>query len=307
MGTLHGYLAFPTYLDELKRELKLAGYKPKKMETHGDLVLIDGPRKKPIWARNIWSSVERIHFESVSEAVQRLKALGLRWVMLPHLHHRRAQLIAQGLRTATLRPLEFPKDSLPTKALGSFTLIAPNELLASAQCSQTVPNGEITFLEDKTLPPTRAYLKLWEAFTRIGKMPKAGDFCIDLGSAPGGWTWVIAKLGTQVVSVDRSEIEPTIKNLPQVQFLQTNAFTLDPANFDRMDWIFSDVICEPQKLLGLVQSWLLAFPNAHFLCSVKFKGETDFKTLNALSRIPGSTILHLNHNKHEVTWFRLGI
>lgn len=305
MNTLHGYLAFPTYLEELKRELKLAGYKPKKMEVHGDLVLIDGPRKKPVWARNIWSSVERIHFDSVSEASKRLKALGLRWALLPHLHHRRAKLIAQDLRLAHAKPFRFPIDPLPLKPIGSFTLLAPDELLASAHCAQTVPNGEIAFQEDKDFPPTRAYLKLWEAFTRLGKMPKPGDSCIDLGSSPGGWTWALAKLGAKVISVDRSEITATINSMPGVQFIQGNAFTIDPAQFERMDWICSDVICEPAKLLALVQRWLLLHAEANFLCSVKFKGETDYKTLHAFSRIPGSTIIHLNHNKHEVTWVRL--
>ena len=231
--------------------------------------------------------------------------MGLRWSHMPYLHHRRVELILKGLNVAASKAFHFPEDQLPTKALGSFVMIAPDEILASSHCSQTIPHGEMTFKEDKSVPPTRAYLKLWEIFTRLGVKPKSGDDCIDLGSCPGGWTWVLAKLGAQVVSIDRSEIDSKVLAMKGVRFIQGNAFSLDPTQFEKMDWVFSDVICEPQKLLELVQKWLAQFPNANFICSVKFKGDTDFRVMNAFIRIPGSSLVHLNCNKHEVTWVRL--
>jgi 23S rRNA (cytidine2498-2'-O)-methyltransferase len=306
MSTLHGYLAFPGFLEELQAELRFAGIKPRKMQLHGELVLVDGFKRKPVWARNIWGSIERIEFSSVAEAVTRLKALGLRWDLYPHLHHRRAQLIAREVKIQKFPPLRFPDDPMPTKPLGSFMLIGENEMLASAQCSQTVPQGEIRFQEDRGTPPTRAYLKLWEALTRIGHRPAPGDSCIDLGSSPGGWTWVIARLGAQVTSVDRSEIDPRVLALPGVRFRQGNAFALKPADFAKLDWIFSDVISEPQKILELVQRWLPVHPDASYVCSVKFKGEADFRIMAAFQRIKGSFMIHLNQNKHEITWVRLG-
>lgn len=305
MSFVHGYLAFPGYLEELKAELKFAGIKPKKMEIHGNLILVDGQKKKPVWAMNIWVSVERLEVESVSDAIRKLKSMGLRWAIAPHLHHRRAELIMKGLKMVSPKPFRYPDDRMPEKPLGSFMLIEPDVILASSQCSQTIPNGEITFQEDKAVPPTRAYLKLWEAFTRLGVRPKAGDACIDIGSCPGGWTWVIAGLGAKVVSVDRSPLDPKIAAMPEVEFVQGNAFTVDPKKYAKMDWFFSDVICEPPKLLEMVQRWLETHPTANFICSVKFKGDTDFRIMNAFQRIPGSQLMHLNHNKHEVTWVRL--
>jgi 23S rRNA (cytidine2498-2'-O)-methyltransferase len=194
---------------------------------------------------------------------------------------------------------------MPLKKLGSFLLLSENEMLASAHCSQTVPQGDLSFVEDKGSPPTRAYLKLWEAFTRLGVRPGPGESCIDIGSCPGGWTGVIAKLGARVVSVDRSEIAPEVMALPGVEFIQGNAFTLNPRKFEKFDWVFSDVISEPAKLLELVQRWMEVHPDANYLCSVKFRGATDFRIMNAFMRIPGSSMIHLNQNKHEVTWFRL--
>jgi 23S rRNA (cytidine2498-2'-O)-methyltransferase len=306
VSTLHGYLAFPGFLENLRAELRFAGIKPKKMQLHGELILVDGFKRKPVWARNIWGSIERIQFTSISDAAKKLKALGLRWDLYPHLHHRRAQLIAQQVGVRKFPPLRFPGDPMPAKALGSFTLIAENELLASAHCSQTLPQGEMTFEEDHEAPPARAYLKLWELLTRLGCRPKPGDSCLDVGSSPGGWTWVIARLGAEVTSVDRSELAPRILALPGVRFRQGNAFALDPSEFSRLDWIFSDVISEPRKILELIQRWMPVHPDASFVCSVKFKGDTDFRIIAALQRIKGSILIHLNENKHEVTWVRLG-
>src|SRR3954467_13724013 len=88
VSTLQGYLAFPGFLDQLTAELRFAGIKPKKMVFHGDLILVDGFRRKPVWARNVWGSIERVEFESITDAARKLKALGLRWALYSHLHHR---------------------------------------------------------------------------------------------------------------------------------------------------------------------------------------------------------------------------
>ena len=61
--------------------------------------------------------------------------------------------------------------------------------------------GEYEFQEDKTSPPSRAYLKLWELFTRLGHWPRSGERVLDLGASPGGWTFVLAnQLGANVVA-----------------------------------------------------------------------------------------------------------
>jgi integrase len=54
-------------------------------------------------------------------------------------------------------------------------------------------------VKNGTPKPSRAYLKLWELFTLIGEHPRPGELCLDLGSSPGGWTWVLQRLGARVV------------------------------------------------------------------------------------------------------------
>ena len=62
----------------------------------------------------------------------------------------------------------------PAAPLGSWTLLAPDRLLASPTKTSPFVNGEVRFLEDREGPPSRAYLKLWEALTRVGRWPLPG-------------------------------------------------------------------------------------------------------------------------------------
>ena len=71
------------------------------------------------------------------------------------------------------------------------------------------------------------------------------------------------------------------------------------------DWLFSDVICYPERLLNLVHRWLDAGFTGRCVCTLKFQAETDFVAMAGFAAIPGSRLMHLHHNKHELTWVRL--
>jgi 23S rRNA (cytidine2498-2'-O)-methyltransferase len=177
-------------------------------------------------------------------------------------------------------------------------------VLASPRCSSPFPNGEAQFIEDKTAP-SRAYLKLWELFTRIGERPRPDETCLDLGASPGGWTWVLARLGAQVTAVDKAPLAPSVARLPNVTVLQQSAFALEPRAVGPIDWLFSDVVCYPVRLFALVETWLRAGTVRRFVCTVKFQGATDFETARRFAQLPGAQLLHLHHNKHELTWLKL--
>jgi 23S rRNA (cytidine2498-2'-O)-methyltransferase len=65
------------------------------------------------------------------------------------------------------------------------------------------------------------------------------------------------------------------------------------------------VICYPQRLLALVQRWLAAGTARRFVCTIKFQGKTDHAVAREFAAIPGSRLMHLHHNKHELTWVKL--
>ena len=82
-------------------------------------------------------------------------------------------------------------------------------------------------------------------------------------------------------------------------------FVAPPREIGPVDWLCSDVICYPKRLLALVKTWLASGLARRFVCTLKFQGETDFATMNEFAAIPGSQLLHLHANKHELTWVKL--
>lgn len=293
-----GYLAPEGFVADLVAELGQVD------AIHERLVLAAGPPRPAAWAANVWHDPVRIAFESINSAANALRAIQRSWALYDYQWHRRAALIADKLPPLRSGSLAFPAP-LPRQPLGSWTLLDAYTLLASARCSSPLPNGEFNFIANHHEPPSRAYLKLWEVFTRVGVQPQAGERCVDLGAAPGGWTWVLANLGTAVLAVDKAPLADELLGRPNISYRAESAFALGPQEVGPVDWLFSDVICYPSRLLTYIERWLAAEHVPNFVCTLKFQGETDHATARAFAAIPGSQVLHLHHNKHELTWVRL--
>ena len=193
----------------------------------------------------------------------------------------------------------------------------------------------IRFAEDHQNPPSRAYLKLWEALTlldfyyrraaeartqsaetRVAEahllsapsvpadwaLPQAGARCVDAGACPGGWTWVLNNLGAEITAIDRSPLADFLMREPRITFMQHDAFTLNPESLGTQDWVFSDVICYPPRLLEWVERWRASGLCSKFVCTIKMQGAPDFDTIRRFAQFPHSKIVHLTANKHELTW-----
>ena len=234
-------------------------------------------------------------------AADALRAIQRNWSLYAVDYHRRSALIAERLPPVKARRLRFPEPA-PTGHLGAWTLLAPDRMLASPTKTSPFVNGECLFEEDREGPPSRAYLKLWEACTRIGAWPQPGQTCLDLGASPGGWTWVIAQLGAQVTAIDKAPLAPEVAAMPGVRFRQESAFALEPEREAAVDWLCSDVIAYPERLLTLVQRWIDAGKVGRIVCTLKFQGATDHDAADAFAAIPGGRVMHLFHNKHELTF-----
>lgn len=265
---------------------------------HGRLALAEAAPVACPWALDIWTAPQELPAPSVKAAADALRAIQRNWAAYPVEHFRRMALIGERLPPVAARPLAFPQPA-PTAPLGAWTLLAPDRMLASSAKSSAFVNGEVAFVEDRIGPPSRAYLKLWEACTRLGRWPGPGERCFDLGACPGGWTWAIATLGAAVVAVDKAPLEPRVAALPGVTLRQESAFGLAPED---ADWMFSDIIAYPRRLLDLVTSWIESGRVKSIVCTLKFQGETDFETADTFASIPGGLVMHLSHNKHELTF-----
>ena len=139
-------------------------------EQIGELMLYSNEPKETLWAKNIWKDSQTIDIESISDASRKLRALGKLWIPYYHSHIRRAKLIQEKLAAVPIKRLNF-LEVIPNTPLGHWTLLNEHTILASPNCSSIRPEGNWEFHEDKLNPPSRAYLKLWELFTRLHFYP----------------------------------------------------------------------------------------------------------------------------------------
>ncbi|MBV8191868.1 MAG: hypothetical protein JO339_31860, partial [Alphaproteobacteria bacterium] len=285
------YLAADGFIDQLRQELSRARVVINR--EHERLLICDGAAIDSAWAANVWHDCVELPVPSIGAAAQALRAIQRNWAMYAPTHHRRANLIHERLPHVSAKPIVFPA-AAPSAPLGSWTLLAPDRLFAASRCSSPFANGEVTFVEDKSGPPNRAYLKLWEALVRLGRWPQAGERCLDLGASPGGWTWALAKLGADVLAVDKAPIDRTVMAMPGVTWRGASAFALEPKSIGRVDWLCCDIVCYPARLWRLVEKWRASSLVGTFVCTVKFQGATDHDTAAAFAAIPGAKLVHLH-------------
>jgi 23S rRNA (cytidine2498-2'-O)-methyltransferase len=253
------------------------------------------------WVQNTWFNPFQIEFDSISEAAGALRDIQRNWAPVFFTQFRRGALIQERLPVLPDKPKKFPWKA-PPAPMGSWTLLDEHTLIASPSCQSPFPAGVIEFEENKTGPPSRAYLKLWEALSLAKTWPEKGMRCIDAGASPGGWTWALTQLGAGIIAIDRSPLEGPMG--PGVEFIKHDAFTLKPQDLGRADWVFSDVVCYPPRLFGWIESWLASGLCKNFICTIKMQGRADNETARRFAAIPGSTLVHLYHNKHELTWIK---
>lgn len=309
------FLAYPDMTGMLRTELSgRLHFNSKPAAVYGELLYysdfpvdsVKTPDDLPYWARSAMLKPRILDFESIGEAANSLKNIQRNWAPYQYQYFRRANLIQEKLPYINLKPRSFPV-KIPAKPIGLYTLISEKQMIFSAETSSFLPAGKITFLEDHENPPSRAYLKIQESLAMANllngtEFPKPGEHCFEAGACPGGWTWVLVGLGASVHAVDRAELSTELMENPLVKFQAHDAFTLKPQDVGFCDWVFSDVICYPERLLKWVNEWLESGLCRNMICTIKMQGEPDWNIIKQFSEIPGSRIVHLNYNKHELTW-----
>src|SRR5262249_28714887 len=107
--------------------------------------------------------------------------------------------------------------------------------------------------------PSRSTLKLAEAFLtflgeRESELLRPGIRAVDLGAAPGGWTWQLAQRGLRVIAVDNGPLKGVVAHDPLVTHVRADAFTYWPKR--AVDWMVCDVVEQPARIAALVARWI---------------------------------------------------
>lgn len=108
--------------------------------------------------------------------------------------------------------------------------------------------------------PSRSTLKLEEAWHHF--IPREqwderlhSDMTgVDLGAAPGGWTWQLVNRGMLVTAVDNGPMAESLMDTGLVQHLMADGFTYKPRQ--PVDWMVCDIVEKPARNAALLETWI---------------------------------------------------
>ncbi|KJK19328.1 23S rRNA (cytidine(2498)-2'-O)-methyltransferase RlmM [Pseudomonas sp. NPDC087612] len=131
--------------------------------------------------------------------------------------------------------------------------------LAAADNSAMWPMG-IPRLKFPREAPSRSTLKLEEAWHHF--IPRdqwdarlSDDMTgVDLGAAPGGWTYQLVKRGMLVTAIDNGPMAESLMDTGLVQHLMADGFTYKPRQ--TVDWMVCDIVEKPARSAALLETWL---------------------------------------------------
>lgn len=101
--------------------------------------------------------------------------------------------------------------------------------------------------------PSRASRKVEEALHWLGMEPGAGEVCVDLGAAPGGWSWALLDKRCRVIAVDPAELREDVRAHPKLVHEKASAFGYAPP--EPVDWLFCDMAWRPVEVARMLAKW----------------------------------------------------
>ena len=121
--------------------------------------------------------------------------------------------------------------------------------------------------------PSRSTLKLDEAIRwfltpeQQADLFHSGMTAVDLGAAPGGWTWQLVQRGCHVTAIDNGPMQDDLMKTGMVDHLKTDAFTYLPG--DKVDWLVCDMAERPLHVSRLIARWFTSQKCKHAIFNLK--------------------------------------
>lgn len=165
--------------------------------------------------------------------------------------------------------------------------------------------GQVALAKDKQAP-SRAFAKLVEVEARMHRRIARGETCVDLGAAPGSWTYVASRSGASVTAVDRSELRSDLMQDRNIRFTRGDAFRFQPER--PVDWLLCDVIAPAERCAQLLLQWLRGGWCRRFVVTLKLDDAGSPEVLDRLKlELPALTselwLMRLCASKREVCAF----
>jgi 23S rRNA (cytidine2498-2'-O)-methyltransferase len=166
--------------------------------------------------------------------------------------------------------------------------------------------GQLRMADDPAAP-SRSYLKVEEAYGVLGRAPADGESVVDLGAAPGGWSFSAAQRGARVIAIDNGPLKGGALDHPHIEHRREDAFKFRPAAGEGFDWLFCDLVEDPHHVTrSILEPWLGGRWCRRFVVNLKFGRADAIALLRAtraeLGRRCGRLVVrHLFHDREEFT------
>ncbi|WP_395643037.1 23S rRNA (cytidine(2498)-2'-O)-methyltransferase RlmM [Rudaea sp.] len=166
--------------------------------------------------------------------------------------------------------------------------------------------------------PSRSTLKLDEAFLVLldegerERWLKPGMSAVDLGAAPGGWTWQLVRRSIRVAAVDNGPMDAALMQSGLVTHVRADGFRWRPQK--PVDWLVCDMVEQPRRVATLIAQWLREGLCRHAIFNLKLPMKKRYDetrlcldllrdTLGAKADIRAR---QLYHDREEITAFAHG-
>ncbi len=227
-------------------------------------------------------------------------------------------MVGRHLIDAGLLPAEAAPAASPAPRL--HVLLTPQREawlgLADPRSSSPWRNG-IPRLRMPHDAPSRSTLKLAEAFhvflgEKQERLLRPEMRAVDLGAAPGGWTWQLVHRGLHVTAIDNGPLKGELVDNALVRHLKEDGFRFRPKK--PLDWMVCDMVEKPQRIAQLVAMWMREGWTERCIFNLKLPMKKRFdevvrcraiiaEAMESRGRTWELEIKQLYHDREEVTGF----
>ncbi|MFD1383908.1 23S rRNA (cytidine(2498)-2'-O)-methyltransferase RlmM [Rhodanobacter aciditrophus] len=184
-----------------------------------------------------------------------------------------------------------------------------------ASCRSEFPLG-IRRLRFPAKGPSRSTLKLEEALLQFVPQKTRerdlheGMHAVDLGAAPGGWTYQFVVRGIHTYAVDNGPMQKELMNTGLVSHMTEDGFKFKPPV--KVDWLVCDMVERPILVAELMAKWLSEGWTQRAIFNLKLPMKKRYQEVDqCLQLIAGQLsqkglrydmqYKHLYHDREEVT------
>jgi 23S rRNA (cytidine2498-2'-O)-methyltransferase len=205
----------------------------------------------------------------------------------------------------------------PQRARSRLHLFFPQQnevFIASRPAKDTDWLNGIPRLRMPVDAPSRSTLKLLEAILVMVDKPEGklreGMTAVDLGAAPGGWTYQLVSRGLKVFAIDNGPMKGSMDGHHQVKHIRDDGFKFKPKN--PVEWLVCDMVEQPIRVAELIAKWFAAGNARRAIFNLKLPMKKRYLEVNKCFALIEAklekagmpchiTAKHLYHDREEIT------